>query len=247
AVVRELAIDELLRDDADHLAAGRERAFRERAHQPDLAAAVDDAEAACGHGRPEHARRVGIRGAPPARRAAEHAHPPHRASVPASSTVSRMPRPFSPLLDRPERPADPAVRRANLRRIAGLFRGYRGRLGAVLLLILVSAALGVVPAFLLRGVLQAIAAHDTRRLSEYAGGMIAIAVVTGALGVWQTLLSNRVGQRVMHDLRTAVFRHLQRLSLAFFTWTRTGAVQSWISNDIGGVQNVVTSTAPSIV
>ncbi len=149
--------------------------------------------------------------------------------------------------DGPERPADPAVRRANLRRIAALFRAYRLRLGAVLALILVSAALGVVPAFLLRGVLQAIERSDTGRLSLYAGGMIAIAVVTGVLGVWQTLLSNQVGQRVMHDLRTKVFRHLQQLSLAFFTRTRTGEVQSRISNDIGGVQNVVTSTATSIV
>jgi len=147
----------------------------------------------------------------------------------------------------PERPSDPAVRRANLRRIASLFRSYRARLGAVLALILFSAALGVVPAFLLRGVLQAIPAHDTKHLSVYAAGMIAIAVATGVLGVWQTLLSNQVGQRVMHDLRTAVFRHLQRLSLAFFTRTRTGEVQSRISNDIGGVQNVVTSTATSIV
>jgi len=149
--------------------------------------------------------------------------------------------------ERPERPEDPAVRRNNLRRTARLFGPYRRRLGTVLGLILVSAALGVVPAFLLRGVLEAIAAHDTTKLSVYAGGMIAIAVVTGVLGVWQTLLSNQVGQRVMHDLRTAVFRHLQRLSLAFFTRTRTGEVQSRISNDIGGVQNVVTSTATSIV
>jgi ATP-binding cassette subfamily B protein len=66
------------------------------------------------------------------------------------------------------------------------------------------------------------------------------------LGVIQTLLSNQVGQRVMHDLRSAVFRHLQRLSLAFFTRTRTGEVQSRISNDIGGVQSVVTNTATSI-
>jgi ATP-binding cassette subfamily B protein len=147
----------------------------------------------------------------------------------------------------PKRPEDPAVRRANLRRIAGLFRAYRTRLGAVLGLILVSAGLGVVPAFLLRGVLEAIPRNDTTKLSLYAGGMIAIAIATGVLGVWQTLLSNQVGQRVMHDLRTAVFRHLQRLSLAFFTRTRTGEVQSRISNDIGGVQNVVTSTATSIV
>jgi ATP-binding cassette subfamily B protein len=66
------------------------------------------------------------------------------------------------------------------------------------------------------------------------------------LGVVQTLLSNQVGQSVMHDLRAAVFRHLQRLSLAFFTHTRTGEVQSRISNDIGGVQSVVTNTATSI-
>ncbi len=139
------------------------------------------------------------------------------------------------------------MRRANLKRIAGLFRAYRMRLGGVLVLILISAGLGVVPAFLLRGVLQAIQSNDTRQLSLDAGGMIAIAVFTGVLGVWQTLLSNQVGQRVMHDLRTAVFRHLQRLSLAFFTRTRTGEVQSRISNDIGGVQSVVTSTATSIV
>jgi ATP-binding cassette subfamily B protein len=147
----------------------------------------------------------------------------------------------------PTRPADAAVRRANLTRIARLFRNYRRRLAAVLALILVSAALGVVPAFLLRGVLQAIQSNDTTRLSVLAAGMIAIAIVTGVLGVWQTLLSNQVGQRVMHDLRAAVFRHLQRLSLAFFTRTRTGEIQSRISNDIGGVQSVVTSTATSIV
>jgi ATP-binding cassette, subfamily B, bacterial len=146
----------------------------------------------------------------------------------------------------PERPADPAVRRANLRRIGRLFRHYKARLGGVLGLIVVSSALGVVPAFLLRNVLEAIGRNDTRALSFNAGGMIAIAVATGILGVLQTLLSNQVGQRVMHDLRAAVFRHLQRLSLAFFTRTRTGEVQSRISNDIGGVQNVVTNTATSI-
>src|SRR3989442_12601437 len=146
----------------------------------------------------------------------------------------------------PERPADPAVRRANMRRIGRLFAPYKLRLSGVLLLIVVSAGLGVVPAFLLKRVLEAIGRNDTTALSYNAGGMIAIAVATGALGVIQTLLSNQVGQRVMHDLRAAVFRHLQRLSLAFFTRTRTGEVQSRISNDIGGVQNVVTNTATSI-
>src|SRR5216117_3200639 len=146
----------------------------------------------------------------------------------------------------PERPADPAVRRANLRRIGRLFAPYKVRLGGVLVLIVVSAGLGVVPAFLLKHVLEAIGRNDTTALSYNAGGMIAIAVATGALGVIQTLLSNQVGQRVMHDLRADVFRHLQRLSLAFFTRTRTGETQSRIQNDIGGVQNVVTNTATSI-
>jgi ATP-binding cassette subfamily B protein len=146
----------------------------------------------------------------------------------------------------PERPADPAVRRANLRRLGGLFAPYKLRLGSVLALIVVSAALGVLPAFLLKRVLEALARNDTGALSFNAGGMIVIAVVTGVLGVGQTLLSNQVGQRVMHDLRASVFRHLQQLSLAFFTRTRTGEVQSRISNDIGGVQSVVTNTATSI-
>ena len=146
----------------------------------------------------------------------------------------------------PERADDPEVRRANLRRIGPLFKPYRRRLSVLLGLIVASAGLGVLPAFLLRRVLIAIEAHDTRAVSVNAGGMIVIAIIAGALGVVQTLLSNQVGQRVMHDLRAAVFRHLQRLSLAFFTRTRTGEVQSRINNDIGGVQNVVTNTATSI-
>jgi ATP-binding cassette subfamily B protein len=140
-----------------------------------------------------------------------------------------------------ERPRD-------LRRIARLFRPYRRRLGAVLGLIVVSAGLGMASPFLLREVLDvAIPQRDTRLLTWLVLGMIAVSIVTGALGVAQTWLSNVVGQRVMHDLRTSVYRHLQRLSLAFFTRTRTGEVQSRIANDIGGVQNVVTSTATSIV
>jgi ATP-binding cassette subfamily B protein len=146
----------------------------------------------------------------------------------------------------PQRPDDPAVRRANMRRIGPLFTPYWRRLSLLLGLIVVTAGLGVLPAFLLKHVIVAIARHDTRAVSFNAGGMIVIAVVSGFLGVIQTLLSNQVGQRVMHDLRAAVFRHLQRLSLAFFTRTRTGEVQSRINNDIGGVQNVVTNTATSI-
>ncbi len=150
--------------------------------------------------------------------------------------------------DPPERPADPAVRRAYLRRIVALFRPYRLRLAGVLALILFSSVLGSIPALLIKQVFDvALPEGDLGLLNLLVAGMIAIAVVTGALGVVQTLLSNQVGQRVMHDLRTAVYKHLQRLSLAFFTRTRTGEVQSRLANDIGGVQEVVTSTATSIV
>jgi ATP-binding cassette, subfamily B, bacterial len=106
----------------------------------------------------------------------------------------------------------------------------------------------MVSPFLLRDVLDvAIPENDDKLLILLVAGMIAISVATGVLGVGQTWLSNVVGQKVMHDLRAQVYRHLQRLSLAFFTRTRTGEIQSRIANDIGGVQNVVTSTATSIV
>ncbi len=150
--------------------------------------------------------------------------------------------------DPPARPDDPATRRANLRRVISLFRPYRLRLTAVLSLIAFAAALDIVSPFLLRAILDtALPERDDRLLTMLVLGMIGIAVATGILGVFQTLLSNQVGQRVMHDLRSAVYRHLQRMSLAFFTRTRTGEVQSRIASDIGGVQNVVTSTATSIV
>jgi ATP-binding cassette subfamily B protein len=136
----------------------------------------------------------------------------------------------------------------DLRRIARLFRPYRARLTAVLGLIGLSAGLGMASPFLLREILDvAIPRRDTTLLTWLVLGMIGVSIATGVLGVAQTWLSNVVGQRVMHDLRAAVYRHLQRLSLAFFTRTRTGEVQSRIANDIGGVQNVVTSTATSIV
>ncbi len=150
--------------------------------------------------------------------------------------------------EKPERPADPAVRRANLRRVLALFGPYRVRLGAVLALICFSALLGIVSPFLVRDIFDhALPENDDTLLTILVLGLIGIAVVTGILGVAQTWLSNVVGQRVMHDLRAAVYKHLQRLSLAFFTRTRTGEVQSRIANDIGGVERVVTSTATSIV
>ncbi len=132
-------------------------------------------------------------------------------------------------------------------RILRLFRPYRRRLIIVLAMIVASAGLGMIPPFLLRDVLDvAIPQDDDRLLIILVAGMIAVALATGAIGVTQTYLSNVVGQQVMHDLRAQVYRHLQRLSLAFFTRTRTGDIQSRIANDIGGVQSVVTNTATSI-
>jgi ATP-binding cassette, subfamily B, bacterial len=154
-----------------------------------------------------------------------------------------------------ERPSDPAVRKANLRRIVRLFSPYKPRLAATGGLILFSSAIGVIPPFLLRAILDTAiqvnsagqATVDMHLLVLLVAGMVAIPVVSGAVMVYQTLLSNLVGQAVMHDLRTAVYRHLQRLSLAFFTRTRTGEVQSRIANDIGGIENVVTTTATSVL
>ncbi|HEY7960328.1 MAG TPA: ABC transporter ATP-binding protein [Solirubrobacteraceae bacterium] len=136
----------------------------------------------------------------------------------------------------------------SLRRIGALFVPYRVRLGGLLTLIFLAAGLGVLSPFLLRRILDsAIPHHDTRELTLLVAGMIALSILTGTIGVAQTWISNLVGQRVMHDLRASVYAHLQRMSLAFFTRTRTGEVQSRIANDIGGIDNVVTSTATSIV
>ncbi len=144
-----------------------------------------------------------------------------------------------PLMD-PERERDG-------RRIIALFAPYRGRLAAVLGLIVFSAGLSMLSPFLLRAVLdEGIFKHNTTLLTELVVAMIAIAIVSAVFSVWQTYISNAIGQRVMHDLRAAVYRRLQQMSLAFFTRTRTGEVQSRIANDIGGLENVVTNTATTI-
>ncbi|MER7699431.1 ABC transporter ATP-binding protein [Streptomyces sp. NPDC096095] len=137
---------------------------------------------------------------------------------------------------------------AEVRRILRLFHPYRGRLAVVGLLVGASSLVSVASPFLLREILDtAIPQGRTGLLTLLALGMILTAVVTGVFGVLQTLISTTVGQRVMHDLRTAVYTQLQRMPLAFFTRTRTGEVQSRIANDIGGMQATATSTATSLV
>ncbi|MFE2099436.1 ABC transporter ATP-binding protein [Streptomyces sp. NPDC059468] len=145
-------------------------------------------------------------------------------------------------------PADADEQPRQVRRILKLFRPYRGRLAIVGLLVGASSLVSVATPFLLKETLDvAIPDGRTGLLSLLALGMILSAVLSSVFGVLQTLISTTVGQRVMHDLRTAVYGRLQRMSLAFFTRTRTGEVQSRIANDIGGMQATVTSTATSLV
>jgi len=146
------------------------------------------------------------------------------------------------------RPEDIPDRQVSLRRIGRLFIPYRLRLGLLLGLIVIGSILSVASPFLLRETInKGILEHDLELLTWMVAGMIALAVINGVLSVAQTLISNQVGQRVMHDLRAAVYAHLQRMSLAFFTRTRSGEVQARIAYDIGGIDDVVTSTATSTV
>ncbi|MBO1282734.1 ABC transporter ATP-binding protein [Streptomyces sampsonii] len=154
----------------------------------------------------------------------------------------------SPTWTPPPKNADEPEQPRQVRRIVRLFRPYRGRLALVGLLVAAASLVSVTTPFLLREILDtAIPEQRTGLLSLLALGMIAAAVMTSVFGVLQTLISTTVGQRVMHDLRTAVYARLQSMSLAFFTRTRTGEIQSRISNDIGGMQATVTSTATSLV
>ncbi|MDR7276134.1 ABC transporter ATP-binding protein [Catenuloplanes atrovinosus] len=139
------------------------------------------------------------------------------------------------------------ARAVSLRRIAALFTPHRGSLAIVTAIIVVAAIVGMASPFLLREVIDvALPEQDLTLLSWLVAGMIVVAVVTAALGVVQTWISTRVGQEVMHRLRVDVFTHLQRQSVGFFTRTRTGEVQSRITNDIGGMETVVTNTATGI-
>ncbi|MBQ1043606.1 ABC transporter ATP-binding protein [Micromonospora sp. C32] len=145
-------------------------------------------------------------------------------------------------------PAEKAqARSVSLRRIGGLFTAHRRPLATVVAIIVASSIIAMATPFLLRTVIdKALPERDLTLLAWLVAGMVAVAAVTAVLGVAQTWISTRVGQEVMHRLRTDVFAHLQRQSIGFFVRTRTGEVQSRITNDIGGMQAVVTSTATSI-
>ena len=154
----------------------------------------------------------------------------------------------------PEKPVDkrnslglPSASSPMLGRTVRLFRPYRFQVIAVGVLILLTASIGVINPLLIRtvfddGLFPASGGPDMHLLWTLAAIMASIAIANGLMGVLQTYMTNHVGQSVMRDLRDAVYAHLQGMSLGFFTSTRTGEIQSRISNDVGGIQSVVTST-----
>jgi ATP-binding cassette subfamily B protein len=139
-----------------------------------------------------------------------------------------------------------------VRRIAVLFRPYRGRLALTAVLVLVSAGLGVVPPLITQRVFDdalfpASGRVDVPVLVTLVIAMVALFVATGLIGVWQTWLTATVGNRVMGALRVRLFSHLQAMELSFFTRTKTGIIQSRLQNDVGGVANVLTNTVSSVL
>jgi ATP-binding cassette subfamily B protein len=137
------------------------------------------------------------------------------------------------------------------RRIVALFRPYRARVGLIVAVIVVSSGLSVVGALLIKVVFDKAlfppGGPNLPLLFELVAVLVAIPIVTGVLNIVQTYYTNWVGNRVMRDLRDRLFGHLERMSLAFFTATRTGEVQSRLANDVGGVQTTITETASSVV
>lgn len=142
----------------------------------------------------------------------------------------------------------PQVSRALLHRVAGYAQPYRWRIAAMLATILAITLLSLVPPLLYRDLIDnAIARRDTARLNWLAVGMIGIPLLNGAIGVLQRYLSAGTGEGVIYDLRRALFEHLQRMSLRFFTNTKTGELMSRLNNDVVGAQQAITSTTVSIV
>ncbi len=144
-------------------------------------------------------------------------------------------------------PRDPRL----LRRVAALFRPHRGRLTLIAVAIVVSSGLGVVTPFLTQRLFDdALFVSGGPRLgllTFLVALMIVIPLLSALIGVGQTYLTTVLGNRVMAALRGRLFEHLQAMDLGFFTATKTGAIQSRLANDVGGVQSVLTETASSIL
>jgi ATP-binding cassette subfamily B protein len=142
----------------------------------------------------------------------------------------------------------PKERRARtVRRIVAFFGPYRLQVAVVVVAILATSLLGLINPYLLKLLIDdVIVGGQYDKLNLYVGLMIVVPIISGLIGLGQTYLNNIIGQSVMQDLRNALYVHLQRLPLRFFTSTRTGEIQSRLANDVGGVQAVVTDTASAI-
>ncbi len=149
----------------------------------------------------------------------------------------------------PERPARPGT----WRRIREIFAPYRGKVALVSVIILITSGLGLVNPLLIKIVFNQVILGQgpvderVRSLILITAVMIAAPVVAGLLGLWQTYTNNIIGQSVMQDLRNSLYAHLQNMSLKFFTSTRTGEIQSRLTNDVAGIQSVLTDTASSLL
>jgi ATP-binding cassette, subfamily B, bacterial len=136
---------------------------------------------------------------------------------------------------------------ATARRVAGFFRPYRLKVLVVLFTIVVTSLLGLINPFLLQQLIDvALPQQNWLLLNVFVALMIITPIVSGLIGIGQTYLNNVIGQHVMQDLRNALYEHLHRLPLRFFTETKTGEIQSRLANDVGGIQGVVTDTAASV-
>jgi ATP-binding cassette subfamily B protein len=141
----------------------------------------------------------------------------------------------------------PTINRTGLRRISRYFRPYRVQWAVILACIGAQAGLGVLPPFCVGQIVdRAIPTGDTRLLGLLAGAMVALAVAAGLIGVLEQSLTARVGQGIMFDLRNELFQQLQKMSLHFYTATRSGEIVSRINNDVNAVQGVAAGTLVAI-
>jgi ATP-binding cassette subfamily B protein len=143
------------------------------------------------------------------------------------------------------------VDRNTARRVIPLFRPYRGRVALVVGLIVLTSTIGIVNPLLIQAVFNKAlfvpGGPNLHLLYILVAIMAVVPIVNGAIGILQTYETTKVGQQVMLDLRDRLYSHLETLSLAFFTGTKTGEIQSRLANDVGGVQTVVTTTASTIL
>lgn len=134
------------------------------------------------------------------------------------------------------------------RRVWAYARPYRLKVLGLLTTIFAITGLSLIPPLLYRDLIDnAIMKGDTNRLNWLALGMIGIPLMIAAIGFGQRYLSATIGEGLIADLRNALFNHMQRMSLRFFTHTKTGALMSRLNNDVVGAQNALTRTFINII